>query len=56
MEYKTPKMLLDAIDTAQLENISLESVKKFIEVSWPLVKDHRLKLEKLATDMIMRKG
>ena len=56
MEYKTPKILLEAINTAQLESISVESVKKFIELAWPLVKDHKLKISKLATDMILRKG
>lgn len=56
MEYKSPKMLLEAINAAQLENISVESVKKFIELAWPLVKDHKLKISKLATDMILKNG
>lgn len=55
MEYKAPKMLLDAINTAQLENISLEDVKKFIEASWSLVENHRLEITKRAMEMIMRK-
>lgn len=55
MEYKTPKILLEAVNTAQLENIPLEEVKKFIEESWPLVENHRLKLTELAMEMLFRK-
>ena len=55
MEYKTPKILLEAVNTAQLENIPLEEVKKFIEESWPFVENYRLKLTELATEMLFRK-
>lgn len=54
MEYKTPKILLEAINTAQLEDISLEDFKKFIDAVWDIVEQHRLEITKRALKMITK--
>lgn len=54
MEHKTPKILLEAINTAQLEDISLEDFKKFIDAVWDIVEQHRLEITKRALKMITK--